>query len=150
MTQDPKSTGIFTVREHVRYAETDQMGVAYYATYPIWFEVGRTRLMAARGLPYGKVEARGVILPVSETYYRLLAPARYEDAIDIETWIARLESRRVTFGYRIRRDDTLIAEGWTRLICVDTSFRPHRFPAWLVTAMGPVGGPVPGPRSRPG
>lgn len=142
------SDAIFTVREHVRYAETDQMGIAYYGTYPVWFEVGRTHLMAARGLPYGEVEARGCILPVSETYYRLLAPARYEDAIDIDTWVARLESRRVTFGYRIRRDATCLAEGWTRLVCVDTSFRPRRFPAWLVEALGPETGELPGKGPR--
>jgi len=135
----PHEPNVFTVREHVRYAETDQMGVAYYGTYPIWFEVGRTRLMAARGMPYGEVEARGYILPVSETYYRLLAPARYEDPIDIDTWIEKIESRRVTFGYRIRRGETELAEGWTRLICVDTDFRPCRFPAWLTDALTAAG-----------
>jgi acyl-CoA thioester hydrolase len=139
---------VFTVREHVRYAETDQMGIAYYATYPVWFEVGRTRLMAARGLPYREVEARGYLLPVSETYFRLLAPARYEDAIDIDTWIARVESRRVTFGYRVRRGDTRLAEGWTRLVCLDTDFRPRRFPPWLVDAMGPATGDVPAGGTR--
>jgi len=123
------------VREHVRYAETDQMGVAYYATYPVWFEVGRTRLMAAHGMPYGEVESRGYLLPVSETYYRLLAPARYEDAVDIDTWIEKIESRRVTFQYRVRRGDAVLAEGWTRLMCVDTDFRPRRFPEWLVDSL---------------
>jgi acyl-CoA thioester hydrolase len=138
---------LFTVREHVRYGETDQMGIAYYGVYPTWFEVGRTRLMAARGLPYGEVEARGYLLPVTECYYRMLAPARYEDAIDIDTWIARIESRRVTFGYRIRRGDERLAEGWTRLVCRDTEGRTRRFPSWLVEAMEPACGDDPGAAS---
>jgi YbgC/YbaW family acyl-CoA thioester hydrolase len=32
-------------RVRVRYAETDQMGVVYYANYFVWFEVGRTDLL---------------------------------------------------------------------------------------------------------
>ncbi len=28
-------------RVRVRYAETDQMGVVYYANYLVWMEVGR-------------------------------------------------------------------------------------------------------------
>lgn len=127
----------------VRYAETDQMGVAYYGVYPVWFEVGRTALMAERGYPYHELEAQGILLPVSETYYRLRAPARYGEEIHVDTWVSRLESRRVTFGYRIRRGDTALADGWTRLVCVGRDFRPRRFPEWLLEAMGPVSGDDP-------
>ena len=44
------------VKLRVRYAETDQMGHAYYANYLIWFEVGRTSFCRARGLIYSKLE----------------------------------------------------------------------------------------------
>ena len=67
--------GVTSVDVKVRYAETDQMGIAYYGHYVVWFEVGRTHYMETCGLPYREIEERGVILPVSETYYRLIAPA---------------------------------------------------------------------------
>jgi len=134
---------IETISVSVRYAETDQMGVAYYAVYPVWFEVGRTSYMAARGLPYREVEARGVLLPVSETYFRVVAPARYEDTLGVSTWLARLESRRVTFGYRVARGDVLIATGWTKLVCVDRGFKPQRFPSWLAERLTPALGDEP-------
>jgi acyl-CoA thioester hydrolase len=126
-----------TISVSVRYGETDQMGIAYYGVYPVWFEVGRTSYLAARGLPYREVEARGVLLPVSETYYRLIAPARFEDQLDIQTWLVKRESRRVTFGYRVRRGDELLATGWTKLICLDRHFKPHRFPSWLTERLTP-------------
>ncbi len=124
----------------VRYAETDQMGIAYYGVYPVWFEVARTGYMARRGLPYHEIERRGVVLPVSETYYRLIAPARYGDDLLVDTWLAKLESRRVTFAYEVRRDRTLLATGWTKLVSVDAEFKPHRFPSWVTERMGtPLG-----------
>lgn len=129
--------------ETVRYAETDQMGITYNAVYPVWFEIGRTDYMAAGGLHYRDIEARGFLLPVSEIYYRLTAPARFGDAITIDTWLIRLESRRVTFGYRIRRDAETLASGWSRLICLTSDFRPTRFPDWIRSAMGPALGESP-------
>ena len=40
----------------VRYADTDRMGVAYYANYLVWFEVGRNEYMRAVGYPYARLE----------------------------------------------------------------------------------------------
>ena len=36
----------------VRYAETDAMGVVYYANYFVWFELGRTEWIRAHGVTY--------------------------------------------------------------------------------------------------
>jgi acyl-CoA thioester hydrolase len=55
-----------TVR--VRYAETDQMGVAYHGNYFAWFEVGRTDLLRQFGLTYKELEGQQVRLPVIETH----------------------------------------------------------------------------------
>src|SRR3989442_8035662 len=73
-------------REHshpirVRYADSDQMGVAYYANYLVWFEIGRTEWLRARGYAYRSLESEGVFLPVTEAYCRYLAPSRYDDVI---------------------------------------------------------------------
>ena len=43
-------------RIRVRYAETDQMGVAYHANHFIWFEVGRVELLRQFGFSYRDME----------------------------------------------------------------------------------------------
>jgi len=52
----------------VRYAETDKMGVVYYANYFVWFEVGRTDLLRSLGWSYREMESSGVSLPVIEAH----------------------------------------------------------------------------------
>ena len=41
----------------MRYADTDQMGVVYYANYLVWFEVGRTEWLRESGWTYREMEA---------------------------------------------------------------------------------------------
>jgi acyl-CoA thioester hydrolase len=120
----------------VRYAETDRMGVAYYANYLIWFEVARTDFLRSSGLRYRDLEARGHLLPVSDVQMRLIAPARYDDALAVECWLDEARSRRVRFCYRVTRLDddreVLLAEGSTALTAVDTKMRPSRLPEDLL------------------
>jgi acyl-CoA thioester hydrolase len=120
----------------VRYAETDSMGVAYYANYLIWFEVARTDLLRGHGLRYRDLEARGHLLPVCEVQLRLIAPARYDDPLRVDCWLDEARSRRISFGYRVSRvedgDEQLLAEGATSLMAVDTRMRPSRLPGDLL------------------
>ena len=69
-------------RLRVRYAETDQMGVVYYANYLVWFEVGRAELMRQRGLDYKQMEIEeGCLMAVVEATARYKAPARYDEEL---------------------------------------------------------------------
>ena len=75
-----------TTEVRVRYAETDQMGIVYYANYLVWFEVGRVELLRALGFSYSVLETEHeCILPVVEATCRYRSPARYDDRILIET-----------------------------------------------------------------
>ena len=62
----------------VRYAETDRMGVVYYANYLVWFEVGRTEWLREAGWTYRAMEDEGLSLPVIEAQcaYKLSAALR--------------------------------------------------------------------------
>src|SRR5450432_3405086 len=89
-------------RLRVRYAETDQMGVVYYANYLVWMEVGRVELVRSLGFQYKDLEeTAGVYLSVIESNCRYLYPARYDQEIIVETRIAKASSRMVEFGYRM-------------------------------------------------
>ena len=114
----------------VRYAETDQMGVVYYANYFVWMEVGRVELCRACGFNYRDMEREdGILLAVAESNCRHIAPARYDDVVRIKAWIEKAGSRMVTFAYEMRLENgTAIATGFTRHIFLDRAFRPVRLP----------------------
>ncbi|WP_216325411.1 acyl-CoA thioesterase [Deinococcus aestuarii] len=112
----------------VRYAETDAMGVAHHATYPVWFEVGRTDLMHLLGLPYTEVEARGYFLMLSGLNVEYRRAARYDDLLTLVTRVGNVRSRTLTFTYEVRRGDEVLATGETRHIATDKTYRPARLP----------------------
>ena len=111
----------------VRYAETDQMGMAYYAGFLVWFEVLRGDLMRAAGTPYPWFESVGYMLPIVEAHIRYVAPARYDDPIEVVGWIEELRSRKVRFAYRVERAEILLADGWTIHIPMGRDGRPRAF-----------------------
>jgi acyl-CoA thioester hydrolase len=117
-----------TTEVRVRYAETDQMGIVYYANYLVWFEIGRVELLRSLGLTYSQLETdHECILPVVEANCRYKSPARYDDRIVIETWPSLLRQSVIKFAYRILREATaegeerkLLAEGETvHVVCDD-------------------------------
>jgi acyl-CoA thioester hydrolase len=115
----------------VRYAETDQMGVVYYANYLVWFEIGRTEWLRETGWTYREIERDGLMLPVIEAHCEYRQGAKYDDELEIRTR-ARLKSPvRIQFDYQIvrRGDDTAVADGYTVHVALDRQGRPVRLPA---------------------
>jgi acyl-CoA thioester hydrolase len=102
----------------VRYAETDQMGVVYYANYYVWMEVARVEYCRTRGFDYSEMEADGILLAVAESHCRYVSPARFEDevAISISTSISDVNRRFVTFDYEMTVEGRRVAVGQTRHI----------------------------------
>lgn len=125
-----------TVR--VRYAETDQMGVAWHGQYFAWFEVGRTDLLRERGCTYRELEADGLRLPVIDAAAKYLRPARYDDLLEVRTRLSRLGGARVEFEYEVRRqgEEPPLATGSTAHAAVDPEGRPRRLPAELRRRLG--------------
>lgn len=99
----------------VYYDDTDSGGVAYYATYLRWFEIGRVELLREKGITRETLEREGLILPVVDVRCQYKHPAALDDEIEIRTDIERLGNSSITFSYRIlrRHDKTLLAEGST-------------------------------------
>ena len=117
-------------RVRVRYAETDTMGVVYYANYFVWFEVGRTDLLRGAGWSYRDMETDGYLLPVLEANCVYRQSARYDDELDVRTTGALLSPVRVKFVYDVVRpiDDMLLATGFTVHASLDRDGRPCRLP----------------------
>src|SRR5436190_13833640 len=112
-------------RARVRYAETDQMGIAHHANYIVWFEIGRTDLCRATGFPYKMIEERGLILVVTEVSCRYRAPYHYDDEVLIRTQVTEAASRAMTFGYELRdgSGERLHATGLSKHVWVDRETR---------------------------
>jgi acyl-CoA thioester hydrolase len=121
-------SSISTLR--VRYAETDKMGVVYYANYLVWFEVARADLLRSLGWTYREMERAGISLPVIEAHCEYHRPARYDDEIEVRTEGRMLSPVRMEFQYKVfRRDDqVLTASGRTVHAALDPTGKPCRLP----------------------
>lgn len=138
------SDDVTTVDLRVRYAETDQMGVAYHTHYLVWCEVARTDHMRHRGVTYRELEEEGLRLAVVEAYLRYRAPARYDDLLSVRCWVRDLASRQVTFGYAIDRpaDGSLLATAYTALMALDRAHRMSSIPGPVRARLKPAPDPV--------
>ena len=127
----PMSRFCQEARLRVRYAETDQMGVAYYANYLIWMEVGRVEYCKALGFRYRDMETDdGILLAVVEAHCRYLHPARYDDEVIVKTWIEEATRRMVRFGYEMCEagGGRKLASGETKHLFCTRQLRPARLP----------------------
>jgi acyl-CoA thioester hydrolase len=128
MNPAPHARSVSRVR--VRYAETDNMGVVYYANYFVWFEIGRTDLLRSTGWSYREMEADGFALPVIDAHCAYRESAKYDDDIEVRTTGTMLSPVRVQFTYEVVRssDAVILATGSTEHATLDRSGRPCRLP----------------------
>jgi acyl-CoA thioester hydrolase len=110
----------------VRYAETDQMGIAHHSHYPVWFEAGRTDLIKKMGISYGQLEKDGLMLPLIELTCKYKSYCKYEDKIVVQSFIKNITFTRITFGYNIKNTaiDSIISSGETIHFFTDYSLKP--------------------------
>ncbi len=118
----------------ITYRMTDQMGIVYYGNYMEMFEMGRTQLLKVSGFSYRDMESDGYRLAVVHASCDYIQPARYDDLIEIETWVDRLTRARVNFTYEIRRldDATVLARGVTHHVYLSPEGALRRLePHWM-------------------
>ena len=122
--------GVVDIEVRVRYADTDKMGVAYYANYLVWFEVGRAELCRAKGFSYSDLEALGYILVVTDARCQYRGPARYDETLIVRTRLKEINKRMITFFYQILKtgSDELLAEGETRHLSLGPNGKPKSLP----------------------
>ena len=131
----------FEMTYRVPYAETDQIGVVYYANYLVYFERNRTEMLRAMGLPYSELEKQGIFLPVTEAHVDYKSSARYDDLLTFRGWTAEAKGVRLKLATEVYRDSELLCSGYVVLACCNTQGRPSRIPAELKTACERFTGP---------
>ena len=130
----------------VRYAETDAMGVVYYANYLVWFELGRTEWIRAHGITYREFEDHGILLPAVHASCDYKNSGRYDDLVRIETTVTNFSRARVGFAYRVLRIEpdppTLLVEGRTEHVFLNREGRLLRLdrqsPFWTTLSAAVV------------
>lgn len=115
----------------VPYADTDQMGVVYYANYLEYFERSRTEMLRDAGLPYSQLEKSGFGLPVFEVNCRYSSPAHYDDLLTFRSMVSESRGSRLVIKTEVLRDDQLLVSGSVTLACVNSEGRPCRIPPAL-------------------
>lgn len=83
----------------VQYYETDKMGVTHHSNYIRWMEEARVDLLAKIGLPFSKMEARGIVSPVVSLEIKYKHPCTFEDVIEVETTVKNYTGIRLMFSY---------------------------------------------------
>ncbi|HTR46329.1 MAG TPA: thioesterase family protein [Verrucomicrobiae bacterium] len=127
----------------VRYAETDQMGVAYHANYFVWFEVGRVDLCRHLGFEYRRMEKEDdSFIVVAEASCRYKRPARFDDVLAVRTRVAQAQRRTIRFSYEVFHQSSgeLIATGETNHVICDSQGRPKSLPEKYRKYFPPAGG----------
>lgn len=122
----------------VAYADTDRMGVVYYANYLILFERGRTELLRGLGLRYRDFEETlKVFLPAVEAHLDYKSPARYDDLLNIRTWVSQLGGASITFSYEVvnKESGKIVTRGMSRHPFVNNEWKPVPIPEGVKAAL---------------
>ena len=124
-----RRTPSITLPYRVPYADTDQMGVVYYANYLVYFERVRNEVLRACGVTYKQIEAAGILLPVIEAHCEYAQPAAYDDALEIAGWFEFIRPLRIKAHCEVRREGVLLAGGHTVHVVISAMTRkPTRLP----------------------
>ncbi|MDB3905069.1 acyl-CoA thioesterase [Crocinitomicaceae bacterium] len=114
----------------IRYGETDQMGFCYYGNYAQFLEVARVETLRELGISYKELEEKGILLPVRNYSIKYIAPAKYDDIIQINTEISDIKNSQIIFKYSIYLEQKLIATANTELVFVSKeNYKPMKVPA---------------------
>ena len=131
----PTNTFTHKTKITVRYAETDRMGIVYYANYLIWFEVARTEYLKALGVSYRDLEDKENLgLMVVESVCQYKHPVTYDDEVCIETHATDVKHSSLSFEYKITRKKTVVALGKTVHVFTING-KPVKIPANLKKLM---------------
>lgn len=126
------SEHVHTIR--VRYAESDQMGVAHHAAYVPWLEEARIEWLRAHDRSYRQLEIEGVFMPVVDMHVRFRRSLRFDDVATLTTTATAIGPTRMCFATRVMHGEFLCAEAEITVAAVNAAGKLQRIPAGLLTS----------------
>ena len=125
---------MITIRDKVRFVETDMMGVVHHANYLRWFEMGRVAYLRACGITLGELMDAGVIFPITEVKANYKNSCTFDDDFEVQVRMSAFNKAKMEFDYRVirLRDGAVAVEGHTRNVFTDKERRIIRLePRWF-------------------
>jgi acyl-CoA thioester hydrolase len=116
-------------RYRVPFYDTDAMRIVHHANFVRYLELARLRFLEEHLQPYASFVAQGLHFAVTRCEIDFLAPARFDDALEIRCWLRFARGASLGIAYRVERDGTLLAAAATEHAMVDDSGRLARIPA---------------------
>jgi len=142
MTDRSQEHSRFRVSELVRWGDIDLAGIIFYGSYVRFFEIAETELFRAIGFPFSQLFERfDFWLPRVQLHFDFRQPARLDERLDVEIWIAEVGHSSLRLQFEVRKttpERELTAEGYEILVAVARhDLRPIPLPPELVAAFAP-------------
>ncbi|MCE5387758.1 MAG: tol-pal system-associated acyl-CoA thioesterase [Acidithiobacillus sp.] len=130
-------SGRFRVR--VYYEDTDHGGVVYHANYLRFMERARTEMLREQGLELDQLaQEEGAIFAVRRASLDFLAPARFNQLLQIDTFIREVRPLRIRFAQVISVAEQVLCRAEIEVACLQAAnFRPLRIPEKVLQAFFP-------------
>lgn len=125
---------MITIRDKVRFVETDMMGVVHHANYLRWFEMGRVAYLRACGISLGELMAADIIFPITEVQVKYKNSCTFDDDFEVQTTMSDFNKAKMDFSYKVirLRDGAVAVEGHTRNVFTDKEGHIVRLePQWF-------------------
>ncbi|WP_298359949.1 tol-pal system-associated acyl-CoA thioesterase [uncultured Litoreibacter sp.] len=113
----------------VYYEDTDLAGIVYYANYLKFIERARSEWVREIGVDQVSMKAEGLVFAVRRVEADYLAPARFDDLLEVETALRSVTASRIVLNQTVKRDDAALFSSVVTLVCVSDFGRPVRIPA---------------------
>jgi acyl-CoA thioester hydrolase len=124
----------FPVR--VYYEDTDLAGIVYYANYLKFIERARTEWVRSLGIDQGRLKAEtGIVFAVRRVEADYLAPAHFDDMLEVETECLETTAARVVLAQRVMRAGICLVDARVTIVALSDSGRPQRMPAGMRAAL---------------
>lgn len=123
-----------TIRDKVRFVETDMMGVVHHANYLRWFEMGRVAYLRSCGIALGELMEEDIIFPITKVEVSYKNSCTFDDEFEVQTVMSGFNKAKMDFSYKVirMRDGAVAVEGHTRNVFTDREGRIVRLaPKWF-------------------
>jgi acyl-CoA thioester hydrolase len=121
----------------VYYEDTDLAGIVYYANYLKFIERARSEWVRGLGIDQVAMKAAGLVFAVRRVEADYLAPARFDDMLEVATALEGLTPARIALRQTVRRGDTTLFDSRVILVCLAENGKPARIPADIRAKLDP-------------
>lgn len=115
----------------VYYEDTDMAGIVYYANYLRYIERARSDWVREIGIDQNVMKTDGVVFAVRRVEADYIAPALFDDVLEVRTAMVQLTPARMVMEQRIYREDTVLFSAIVTIVCIGAAGKPARLPAKL-------------------